>query len=122
MAKSKTAYVCQSCGYESAKWYGKCPECGEWNTLVEQLKAPTPISGKGAKSSAVTTIDVSTIGEITTTEENRFHTDLSELNRVLGGGIVKGSVVMHHFVADLQIPLPKPEGAVHIWRGECPAD
>ncbi len=94
MAKSKTAYVCQSCGYESAKWYGKCPECGEWNTLVEQLKAPTPISGKGAKSSAVTTIDVSTIGEITTTEENRFHTDLSELNRVLGGGIVKGSVVM----------------------------
>ena len=94
MAKSKTAYVCQNCGYESAKWYGKCPECGEWNTMVEQLKAPSPISGKGAAAAAVTTIAVEPIDEISSTEENRFHTDLSELDRVLGGGIVKGSVIL----------------------------
>ena len=94
MAKSKTAYVCQNCGYESAKWYGKCPECGEWNTMVEQLKAPSPISGKGTAAAAVTTIAVEPIDEISSTEENRFHTDLSELDRVLGGGIVKGSVIL----------------------------
>ena len=94
MAKSKTAYVCQNCGYESAKWYGKCPECGEWNTMAEQLKAPSPISGKGTAAAAVTTIAVEPIDEISSTEENRFHTDLSELDRVLGGGIVKGSVIL----------------------------
>ena len=46
MAKSKTAYVCQNCGYESAKWYGKCPECGQWNTMEEQLKSPAPMGEK----------------------------------------------------------------------------
>ena len=95
MAKSKTAYVCQNCGYETAKWYGKCPECGQWNTLVEELKTPTPISGRSSgKSTVSTSITVSTIDEVSSAEENRFHTDLSELNRVLGGGIVKGSVVL----------------------------
>ena len=95
MAKSKTAYVCQNCGYESAKWYGKCPECGQWNTMEEQLKAPAPMGGTKAKPAAVTTtLEVSTIDSISSAEENRFHTDLSELDRVLGGGIVKGSVIM----------------------------
>ena len=79
MAKTKTAYVCQNCGYESAKWYGKCPDCG----------------GKTAQAAPlVTNLEVSTIDSISSAEENRFHTDLSELDRVLGGGIVKGSVIM----------------------------
>ena len=95
MAKSKTAYVCQNCGYESAKWYGKCPECGQWNTMEEQLKAPAPMGGKAAQAApVVTNLEVSTIDAISSAEENRFHTDLSELDRVLGGGIVKGSVIM----------------------------
>ena len=95
MAKSKTAYVCQNCGYESAKWYGKCPECGQWNTMEEQLNAPAPMGGKAAQAApVVTNLEVSTIDAISSAEENRFHTDLSELDRVLGGGIVKGSVIM----------------------------
>ncbi len=95
MAKSKTAYVCQNCGYESAKWYGKCPECGQWNTMEEQLKSPAPMGGKAAQAAPVVTdLEVSTIDAISSAEENRFHTDLSELDRVLGGGIVKGSVIM----------------------------
>lgn len=44
--KIKNAYVCQNCGYESAKWYGKCPECGQWNTMEEQLKSPAPMAEK----------------------------------------------------------------------------
>ena len=95
MAKSKTAYVCQNCGYESAKWYGKCPECGQWNTMEEQLKSPAPMGGKASQAApVVTNLEVSTIDAISSAEENRFHTDLSELDRVLGGGIVKGSVIM----------------------------
>ena len=95
MAKSKTAYVCQNCGYESAKWYGKCPECGQWNTMEEQLKSPAPMGGKASQAApVVTNLEVSTIDSISSAEENRFHTDLSELDRVLGGGIVKGSVIM----------------------------
>ena len=95
MAKSKTAYVCQNCGYESAKWYGKCPECGQWNTMEEQLKSPAPMGGKAAQAApVVTNLEVSTIDAISSAEENRFHTDLSELDRVLGGGIVKGSVII----------------------------
>ena len=95
MAKSKTAYVCQNCGYESAKWYGKCPECGQWNTMEEQLKSPAPMGGKAAQAApVVTNLEVSTIDAISSAEENRFHTDLSELDRVLGGGSVKGSVIM----------------------------
>ncbi len=95
MAKSKTAYVCQNCGYESAKWYGKCPECGQWNTMEEQLKSLAPMGGKAAQAApVVTNLEVSTIDAISSAEENRFHTDLSELDRVLGGGIVKGSVIM----------------------------
>ena len=62
MAKSKTAYVCQNCGYESAKWYGKCPECGQWNTMEEQLKSPAPMGGKAAQAApVVTNLEVSTM-------------------------------------------------------------
>ena len=73
MAKSKTAYVCQNCGYESAKWYGKCPECGQWNTMEEQLKSPAPMGGKAAQAApVVTNLEVSTIDAISSAEENRL--------------------------------------------------
>ena len=70
MAKTKTAYVCQNCGYESAKWYGKCPDCGQWNTMEEQLKSPAPMGGKTAQAAPlVTNLEVSTIDSISSAEE-----------------------------------------------------
>lgn len=92
MAKIKSVYICSECGYESPKWYGKCPSCGEWNTMNEEIKEKT--------SSAISKARVSTyappvqIREISTTDEIRYKTGLSELDRVLGGGIVKGSLVL----------------------------
>lgn len=92
MAKVKTKYVCQSCGYETAKWLGKCPECTKWNTFVEE------IDQKSTKKE-VFIIDKSSskpvsINSIESKEEERFTTDINELDRVLGGGIVKGSLVL----------------------------
>lgn len=91
--KNKLIYQCRECGFESAKWMGKCPGCGEWNTFEETLKEPVvsakktgAISGKLSKPTP--------INEISTEEEARYHTGLSELDRVLGGGIVKGSLVL----------------------------
>ncbi len=94
MAKSKIAYICNSCGYESAKWAGKCPECGEWNTMEETLKESSVRAASPVRSSSGGIIRPQRIGEISTTDEHRYKTGLSELDRVLGGGIVKGSLVL----------------------------
>jgi len=94
MAKAKTAYFCQECGYNSPKWVGRCPSCGEWNTLVQEViekedKKPT-VTWKSvnlaSKPKAIT--------EIQYENEPRIATDDQELNRVLGGGIVQGSLVL----------------------------
>lgn len=89
--KTKTMFVCENCGYESAKWLGKCPGCNEWNTMSEVVaKASNP-----SKSAAVSrTVTAKTIDEISVVDEHRYKTDICELDRVLGGGIVKGSVVL----------------------------
>ena len=92
MAKIRTKYVCQGCGYETSKWLGKCPECTEWNTFVEEIEQ------KNSKKE-VFIIDKSSsrpinINAIETKEEERFSTEIAELDRVLGGGIVKGSLVL----------------------------
>ena len=92
MAKVKTKYVCQECGYETSKWLGRCPECSKWNTLVEEVEQ------KGL-SKEVFIIDKSSsrplnINSIETKEEERFSTCINELDRVLGGGVVKGSLVL----------------------------
>lgn len=94
--KQKTIYVCSECGYESPKWYGKCPDCGEWNTLIEEVRAPEPASAKRAPVTAaqMQAVRLSSIREVDTSEEERYHTGLSELDRVLGGGLVKGSLVL----------------------------
>ena len=92
--KSKTVYVCSSCGYETAKWLGKCPDCGEWATLEEQLKQEASLkNGKGVQR-AVQSITSYSLNEIKPDTELRYKTGMYELDRVLGGGIVKGSLVL----------------------------
>lgn len=92
MAKGKTAvYFCQSCGFESAKWMGQCPGCREWNTFVEEIvdkSAPAKVK-KAAQQAEVTKIS-----DIRTDQERRLSTGIGELDRVLGGGIVTGSLVL----------------------------
>jgi len=91
MAKRKTRFVCQECGYESPKWMGKCPGCQSWNTMVEEMETlhhPTnrlPIDST-AKPQSISTIDVK--------NEKRIVTEIGEFNRVLGGGIVPGSLIL----------------------------
>lgn len=95
MAKSKTVYICQSCGASSPKWIGKCPSCGEWNSYVEEVLYKTPSSSKvsiaGLELTAQKPILIS---DVETTVEERINTSSAELNRVLGGGLVKGSLVL----------------------------
>lgn len=90
--KTKSVYFCSNCGYESAKWLGKCPGCGEWNTFVEEKVASKPSKGKGrglVKSSKPVKLS-----EIEVKEEMRIKMPSSELNRVLGGGLVSGSLTL----------------------------
>ncbi|MBT2575761.1 DNA repair protein RadA [Bacillus sp. ISL-51] len=95
MAKSKTKFICHSCGYESAKWMGKCPGCGAWNTMVEETIKKAPANRRAAFSHSVQTVQKpSPITSIETSEEPRVQTKLGEFNRVLGGGVVKGSLVL----------------------------
>ncbi len=93
MAKIKSVYICAECGYESPKWYGKCPSCGEWNTMNEEIKETSKASSVVKKRVSSYSKPVS-VTEISTKDEERFDTGFSELNRVLGGGIVRGSLVL----------------------------
>jgi len=97
MAKSKIAYFCQSCGFESPKWLGKCPSCQQWNTFVEEViekgNASVP-AWKPASTSQQRANKPVAVTEITYTEEHRMPTPDKEFNRVLGGGIVPGSLVL----------------------------
>ncbi len=93
--KSKTVYVCSNCSYETPKWLGKCPECGEWSTLEEEVREVVAV-GKSknplaSKSRGVTSFS---LADIRPDNELRYKTGMKELDRVLGGGIVKGSLVL----------------------------
>ncbi len=90
--KSKTVFLCSNCGNESAKWAGKCPSCGQWNTL-EEYTPPTTAKGNPV-SVAVTSVRPKRLREIQTDEALRFSTGMGELDRVLGGGAVRGSLVL----------------------------
>ena len=101
MAKDKIAYVCSNCGQESAKWIGKCPSCGQWNTFKEIRIAGD--TGSMAAKSAAQSVRSAVIGgankplhlhEISAKDEPRIDTNDTELNRVLGGGLVPGSIVL----------------------------
>ena len=88
--KSKVVYVCSECGYESAKWIGKCPGCGGWNTFAEDVVVTSKSSKKVAQSFSVP-VKLSTVD---TTKDPRIVCGIGELDRVLGGGIVRGSLVL----------------------------
>ncbi len=92
--KNKTCFVCSNCGYETAKWLGKCPDCGEWNSLEEQIKQVETVKGKTASPLKSKSITSYCLNDIKPDTELRYKTGMSELDRVLGGGIVKGSLVL----------------------------
>ena len=98
MAKIKTSYFCQNCGAQSAKWIGKCPACGEWNTYVEEVVQREEVTPTTAWKVGSSTAQVSNkpkpIADISYQEQQRIVTQDQELNRVLGGGIVPGSMVL----------------------------
>lgn len=90
MSKVKTTYICQNCGFQSVKWLGKCPSCNEWNTFAEEI-----VSKKTNKNvTSVSTGNIQVIHQIPVNEQERFVTIDEELNRVLGGGIVPGSLIL----------------------------
>ena len=91
--KEKTVYFCTECGNESPKWAGRCPSCGAWNALVEQRAEKTK-RPSGASRGIPHSVKVTNITEIDTSDEIRFSTGMGELDRVLGGGAVKGSLVL----------------------------
>ena len=94
MAKNKTRYVCQECGYVSASYLGRCPNCGAWNSFVEETTTPTQAAAQPRVTSAGSKIQPQKLTEVTIEKENRVQTDLGELNRVLGGGVVPGSLIL----------------------------
>mgnify|MGYP002510078227 FL=1 len=94
MAKAKSSFYCTECGNETLKWQGRCPACGSWNTIVEQ-----PV--RDVKKKAVSAAPAGTgsrrprpMAEVEAVDELRFNTGMNELDRVLGGGAVKGSLVL----------------------------
>lgn len=96
MAKSKYIYICNQCGYESSKWNGKCPSCGAWNSFEEEIADNSPAVKHN--SSQVSAVDLSDkileLEQIGVDDDVRYDTGLGELNRVLGGGLVRGSLVL----------------------------
>ena len=93
MAKTKTVFYCTNCGNESPKWQGRCPGCGQWNTLVEHVEKPTPV-GRAKPAPVGFSRTPKKLQQVDTGDEIRFDTGMGELDRVLGGGAVEGSLVL----------------------------
>ncbi len=94
MAKTKTLYTCSECGYESSRWYGKCPSCGAWNTLEESVVEPVQQVKKANKRPPGTGNEARKLNDVEDRAENRILSGISEFDRVLGGGIVEGSMLL----------------------------
>src|SRR4051812_18226233 len=96
MAKTITNYVCQECGYDSPQFMGKCPECGQWNSMKEFKVQKIKASVAPGSSLLIEQADATpkTLAQITSTEKQRLQTGFVELDTVLGGGLVKGSGVL----------------------------
>lgn len=94
MAKKKSKFMCSDCGYESAKWMGRCPGCGAWNTMNEEIEVVSKGPRGAFQHSSTVTNKAVPIIKVETQDEPRIETDFGELNRVLGGGIVPGSLVL----------------------------
>lgn len=93
MAKAKTVFYCTVCGNETPKWQGKCAACGAWNTIEEHIEKPSAVGRVRVAPSGVIRV-AQKLGEVSTEAEIRFYTGMSELDRVLGGGAVEGSLVL----------------------------
>ncbi len=94
MNKAKSIYLCSECGYESPRWYGKCPGCGAWNSLIETPVEAAAPTAKRPSASVGGTVSAAPLAALNADAEHRYHTGVGELDRVLGGGVVKGSLVL----------------------------
>lgn len=94
MAKARTVYVCTECGYESPKWNGKCAGCGAWNSLEESTPAPAVKSAPSARAAVDLSDRILELSQVDMESEVRYRTGMGELDRVLGGGLVKGELVL----------------------------
>src|SRR5689334_19454523 len=96
MSKSpRVVYVCQECGSQSPKWLGRCTDCGAWNSLVEERAMPAAVSGEGHRySSAAARASARLYADVEIEQAARITTSIDEFDRVLGGGIVPGSLVL----------------------------
>lgn len=92
--KNKTVYRCSSCGYETAKWLGRCPNCGLWNTMNEEVLSQQPSGISTAASRRTTPLSVSSLSDIPVEESRRFSTGSPEFDLLLGGGMVPGGVIL----------------------------
>ena len=90
MSKTRIKYICSNCGYESLKWLGKCPECDDWNTFTEEIIE----TSKRRVTTAKTTVSVAKLDEISADKKERIKTGIAEFDRVLGGGLMPGSVIL----------------------------
>lgn len=91
--KSKSVYICNECGYQSPKWLGKCPGCNNWNTLIETIDTPQKTTTAGAITRSAVNRPQK-IGDVTHNDKTRFSTGIGELDRVLGGGVVSGELIL----------------------------
>ena len=91
MSKAKSVFACQTCGHHTTKWLGRCPDCGGWNTLTEEVQAPSRPARQQGMASAQLPLPLT---EIARSGEERLLTGIGELDRVLGGGLVRGSLVL----------------------------
>src|SRR5918996_4098496 len=92
MARSATVYACSACGHESPKWHGRCPGCGEWSSFVEEPRAaPTAASRRAGRPASLRPVR---LADVETPRVDRLPTGIGELDRVLGGGLVPGSLVL----------------------------
>ncbi|MGV3033327.1 ATPase domain-containing protein, partial [Staphylococcus chromogenes] len=94
MAKKKVIFECTACGYQSPKWMGKCPNCGAWNSMEESLEQKTAHPKHGVRTQKTTQSKIQTLNEVKNEKTPRILTNSQEFNRVLGGGIVQGSLVL----------------------------
>src|SRR3990170_6783936 len=94
--KSRSSFVCQQCGYETPQWYGKCPQCGEWNTLVETIRQTTKQQNDKTpqRPGFAGQAKPQKLSDVKHIEKNRLKSGFGEFDRVMGGGIVPGSVTL----------------------------
>src|SRR3990172_11051599 len=92
--KTRSSFVCQQCGYETPQWYGKCPNCGQWNTLVETVKQELKSQTTPLRQGFAGQAKPQKLSEVKHIEKNRLKSGFSEFDRVMGGGIVPGSVTL----------------------------